>query len=80
MKKYKILHHWRHIEGHLVTDDYTKDGLIEAESTDDAIEKLKSKKPELGQYILKSGNEYLYGYIPTWKSENKPLEIKQVKP
>jgi hypothetical protein len=76
MKKFAILYHWIHVEGHQVTYDYTKDGLIEAESTDDAIKRFKEKKPELGQYILQKGQQYYYGYLPTWQYKNIPLEIK----
>lgn len=80
MRAYRIFYYWKHVQGHDVTSEFTKKtGAIPAENTDDAIEKFKELNPDMGRHIKKNEKGYFYGDFPTWRYDNKPLEIKEVE-
>ena len=79
MKRFNIVHNWKHVQGHTVYDNFNKEPIF-ANDENEAMQMFIDLNPKLGRYIIKdSDGDYIYGTPSIWNQWDGSLKNHQVR-
>lgn len=77
---YHIFHNWKHVQGHIVKQQFTKQP-ISAPNEDEAIEIFIQSDAPTAKHIKRDSNgDWRYGSYSIWNTEDKVYAVRSNTP